>query len=482
MDYSEFEGVMGLEVHAHLLTDTKIFCGCSTKFGGEPNSHTCPTCMGLPGALPVLNRKVVDFAIKLGLALHCDINKRSIFARKNYYYPDLPKGYQISQYEEPICTDGYLDIYLDGNKKRIRVKRVHMEEDAGKLVHESTIESSSYSLVDYNRSSVPLLEIVSEPDIETPEEAVLYLKMLRDVLLYLEICDGNMEEGSFRCDANVSVRKKGVSELGTRAELKNLNSFRFIERSLAYEMERQIDVIMSGGEVVQETRLFNAEEGVTYSMRGKEEAHDYRYFPEPDLLPLTVDDQWVNRIRQSLPELPMEKMDRFMTKHGLPKYDVEILVSDRELADYFEETIRLFPEPKTVSNWIMTELLRELKNGNISPKHSSLSPANLAELLALIKDGTISIKIGKEIFPEVYRSGVSPRSLVEQKGLLQISDESAIIATIDKVIDRFPKEVADFRGGKDKLFGFFVGQVMRETRGKANPKLLNELLVRRLKG
>ncbi|OPY78150.1 MAG: Aspartyl/glutamyl-tRNA(Asn/Gln) amidotransferase subunit B [Syntrophorhabdus sp. PtaU1.Bin153] len=482
MDHGEFEGVIGLEVHAHLLTDTKIFCGCSTKFGGEPNSHTCPTCMGLPGALPVLNKKVVDFAIKLGLALHCDINGRSIFARKNYYYPDLPKGYQISQYEEPICTDGYLDIYLDGDRKRIRVKRVHMEEDAGKLVHESTIESSSYSLVDYNRSSVPLLEIVSEPDMETPEEAVLYLKMLRDVLLYLEICDGNMEEGSFRCDANVSVRKKGVSELGTRTELKNLNSFRFIERSLAYEMERQVDVIMNGGEVVQETRLFNADEGVTYSMRGKEEAHDYRYFPEPDLLPLTVDDQWVSRIRQDLPELPMEKMDRFMTEHSLPRYDVEILVSDKELADYFEETIRLFPEPKTVSNWIMTELLRELKNGNVSPKNSPLSPTNLAELLALIKDGTISIKIGKEIFPELYRSSVSPRSLVEKKGLLQISDESAIIATIDKVIDRFPKEVADFKGGKEKLLGFFVGQVMKETKGKANPKLLNELLMRRLKG
>lgn len=482
MDHGEFEGVIGLEVHAQLLTDTKIFCGCSTKFGGEPNSHTCPTCMGLPGALPVLNKKVVDFAVKLGLALHCDINRRSIFARKNYYYPDLPKGYQISQYEEPICTDGYLDIYLDGNKKRIRVKRIHMEEDAGKLVHEGTIESSSYSLVDYNRSSVPLLEIVSEPDIETPGEAVLYLKMLRDVLLYLEICDGNMEEGSFRCDANVSVRKKGVSDLGTRTELKNLNSFRFIERSLAYEMERQIGVIVGGGEVVQETRLFNAEEGATYSMRGKEEAHDYRYFPEPDLLPLTVDDQWVDRIRQSLPELPMEKMDRFMTEHGLPKYDVEILASDKELADYFEETIGLFPEPKTVSNWIMTELLRELKSGNVSPKRSPLSPANLAELLVLIKDGTISIKIGKEIFPELFRSSVSPKSLVEKKGLLQISDESAIVATIDRVIDRFPKEVADFRGGKEKLLGFFVGQVMKETKGKANPKLLNELLARRLKG
>jgi aspartyl-tRNA(Asn)/glutamyl-tRNA(Gln) amidotransferase subunit B len=482
LDYNDFEGVMGLEVHAHLLTDSKIFCGCSTKFGAEPNSHTCPTCMGLPGALPVLNKKVVDFAIKLGLALHCTVNRKSIFARKNYYYPDLPKGYQISQYEEPICENGYLDIYMNGDTKRIRVNRVHMEEDAGKLVHENTIETSTYSLVDYNRSSTPLLEIVSEPDMGKPEEAVAYLKALRDVLIYLEICDGNMEEGSFRCDANVSVKKKDASELGTRAELKNLNSFRSIERSLVYEIERQIEVIMSGGRVIQETRLFNVDDGITYSMRGKEEAHDYRYFPEPDLLPLIVDEQWISEIRQGLPELPMEKMERFMKDYGLPRYDVEILVSDKELSRYFEETIKLFPEPKTVSNWIMTELLREFKDGNISPKDSPLPPSILAELLSLIKDETISIKIGKEIFPELYKGGISPKRLVEQKGLLQISDESAIIATIDRIIDRFPKEVSDFRGGKDKLLGFFVGQVMKEMKGKANPKLLNELLVRRLKG
>lgn len=482
MEYDDFEGVMGLEVHAHQLTDSKLFCRCSTKFGADPNSHTCPTCMGLPGALPVLNKKVVDFAIKLGLALHCDINKRSIFARKNYFYPDLPKGYQISQYEEPICENGYLNISVGDIKKRIRIKRVHMEEDAGKLVHEGAIEASSYSLVDYNRSSIPLLEIVSEPDIASPEEATAYLKMLRDVLLYLEICDGNMEEGSFRCDANVSVRKKGAEELGTRAELKNLNSFRFVEKSLEYEIKRQIELIRKGGTVVQETRLFNADEGITYSMRGKEEAHDYRYFPEPDLLPLIIDDAWIADIRKSLPELPMEKMERFMNVYGLPKYDVEILSSDKELSQYFEDAVGLFPEPKTVSNWIMTELLRELKDGNISPKDSPLSPAHLAELLSLIKDGTINIKIGKEIFPEIYKSGASPKNIVEKKGLVQISDERAIGSTIDEIIARFPKELADFRGGKEKLLGFFVGQVMKETKGKANPKLLNELLLKKLKG
>jgi aspartyl-tRNA(Asn)/glutamyl-tRNA(Gln) amidotransferase subunit B len=481
LDYGAFEGVIGLEVHAHLLTKSKIFCGSSAEFGAEANSHTCPTCMGLPGALPVLNRKVVEFAMKAGLATNCTINSRSIFARKNYYYPDLPKGYQISQYEEPICTDGYLDMSTDGEKKRIRIKRIHMEEDAGKLIHETTIEASSYSLVDFNRSSVALLEIVSEPDLETPEEAVRYLKMLRDVLMYLEICDGNMEEGSFRCDANVSVRKKGDKTLGTRSELKNLNSFRYIERALEYEIRRQIEVIEEGKEVVQETRLFNPSEEATYSMRGKEEAHDYRYFPDPDLVPLVIDDEWRERIRSELPELPTDKLERFMSQYGLPRYDVEILTADRSLADYFEETTRLFPEPKTVSNWIMSELLRELKKENVAAKDSRLAPARLAELLSLVKDQTVSGKIGKEIFTELYDKGVSPKDLVAEKGLVQISDESALADAIDRIIKRFPKEVAEYKSGKDKLIGFFVGQAMKETKGKGNPKLLNELLLERLK-
>jgi aspartyl-tRNA(Asn)/glutamyl-tRNA(Gln) amidotransferase subunit B len=481
LDYGEFEGVIGLEVHAQLLTESKLFCGCSTKFGAEPNTHTCPVCMGLPGALPVLNRKAVDYAIKLGLALNCRINKKSVFARKNYYYPDLPKGYQISQYEEPICTDGYVYIGIKNGKKKIRIRRIHLEEDAGKLVHEGTIETSSYTLVDFNRASIPLLEIVTEPDISTPEEAVEYLKLLRSILMYLEICDGNMEEGSLRCDANVSVRKKGEAKFGTRCELKNINSFRYIEKALDYEIRRQIQIIKEGGDVIQETRLFNPDQGITYSMRGKEEAHDYRYFPDPDLLPLILDEEWIDRVKKTLPELPHVKAERFTRDYNLPLYDVEILCSDKKLAEYFEETVKYYPEPKTVSNWMMTEFLRELKESGLQIEKVPLTPLSFAELLSLVKDGTISIKTAKDLFPEIFRSGISPRKLVEEKGLVQISDESLIKEVVESVISNHPKEVEEYKKGKEKVFGFFVGQVMKKTKGRANPKLVNELLREKLK-
>lgn len=481
MDYGEFEAVIGLEVHAQLLTESKLFCSCSTKFGAEPNEHTCPVCIGLPGALPVLNKKAVEYAIKLGLALNCNISKKSVFARKNYYYPDLPKGYQISQYEQPICTNGFIYIRTDGGKKKIRIRRIHLEEDAGKLIHEGAIDKSSYTLVDYNRASIPLLEIVSEPDISTPKEAVEYLRLLRSILMYLEICDGNMEEGSLRCDANVSVKKKGDFEFGTRTELKNINSFRFIEKALDYEIKRQIQVLKEGKKVIQETRLFNPELGITYSMRGKEEAHDYRYFPDPDLLPLLIEDSWIEDCKKSLPELPQEKAERFMRQFGLPLYDVEILCSDKKLADYFEETVKFYPEPKTVSNWIMTELLRELKELGKSIEEISFSPSFLAELLSLIKDGTISIKMAKDIFPELFRKGLSPKKYVEEKGLSQITDESSIRELVKLVLSRHPKEVEEYKKGKEKLLSFFVGQIMKETKGRANPKIVNDILKEMLK-
>lgn len=481
MDYGDFEAVIGLEVHAQLLTESKLFCSCSTKFGAEPNVHTCPVCMGLPGALPVLNRKAVEYAIKLGLALNCTINRRSVFARKNYYYPDLPKGYQISQYEEPICKDGYVEVDTEGGKKRIRIRRIHLEEDAGKLIHEGEIEKSSYTLVDFNRASIPLVEIVTEPDISSPKEAVAYLKLLRSILIYLEICDGNMEEGSIRCDANVSVRRKGDTKFGTRTELKNLNSFRYMEKALDYEIRRQITLLEEEKEVIQETRLFNPHEGVTYSMRGKEEAHDYRYFPDPDLLPLVIDDDWIEAVKRTIPELPQKKAERFLRDFGLPLYDVEILCSDKKLADYFEETVRLYPEPKTVSNWIMTELLRELKETNLPLDRIPFSPAMLAELLLLVKEGKISMKMAKDFFPQLFRRGVSPRKYVDEKGLSQISDESLIEEAVKKVLSAYPKEVEEYRKGKEKVLSFFVGQVMKETKGRANPKIVNELIREKLK-
>jgi aspartyl-tRNA(Asn)/glutamyl-tRNA(Gln) amidotransferase subunit B len=474
-----FETVIGLEVHAQLKTRTKIFCGCSTEFGAAPNEHTCPVCLGMPGMLPVLNKKVVEYAMRMGLATHCSIAPSSRFARKNYFYPDLPKGYQISQYELPICHDGYIDIEMGGGVRRIGINRIHMEEDAGKLTHDP---NRPVSFVDFNRTGVPLIEIVSEPDLRSPEEAGAYLRHLRTVLRYLRISDGNMEEGSFRCDANVSIRPKGATELGTRAELKNLNSFRHVEKALHYEIERQKDIVTDGGQVVQETRLYDAEKDRTFSMRGKEEAHDYRYFPDPDLLPLVVDEAWVETVRGDLPELPGDRKNRFVETFGLSGADAEFLTGSRELADYFEACLAAHENPKLVTNWVTGQLMAFLNAEGKSIEDSPISAEALAGMLKLLDEGVISGKIAKTVFEEMAVSGKPAKQIVEEKGLVQVQDESAIESAVDKVLDANPKEVEAFKGGKNKLMGFFVGQVMRETRGKANPKIVNELLNRKLKG
>jgi aspartyl-tRNA(Asn)/glutamyl-tRNA(Gln) amidotransferase subunit B len=478
----EYEPVIGLEVHAQLLTQSKIFCGCSTTFGEEPNTQTCPICTGQPGSLPVVNRKAVEFAIKLGLATHCRIAPYSVFARKNYFYPDLPKGYQISMYEFPLAEEGFVEITVDGKKKRIKLIRIHLEEDAGKLKHGETPETASFSYVDFNRTGVPLVEIVSGPDIRSSQEAGDYLRELRAILQYLEISTGDMEKGNFRCDANVSIRPKGQKEFGTRTELKNMNSFRHVEMALEYEIKRQTSVLEDGEEVVQETRLWDVDQGVTASMRGKEEAHDYRYFPDPDLVPLKIDGNWIEKIRKDLPELPSEKRERFVSQYHIPEYDAAILTSTKPLSIYYEETVRLFPEPKTVSNWIMGDLLRELKRDEREIDQCPVTPALLADMLSMIKDGTISGKIGKDVFEEMYRTGEKPAKIVREKGWVQILDKGEIERAIEKAIQSNPKLVGDYRKGKEKLFGFFVGEVMKETKGKANPKLLNELLKEKLKG
>ncbi len=474
-----YEAIIGLEVHAQLLTKTKIFCGCSTEFGAPPNTHTCPVCLGMPGVLPVLNRKVVDYTIRMALATNCTIARESRFARKNYFYPDLPKGYQISQYELPIAEHGHVFIEVNGKRSRIGITRIHMEEDAGKLIH---YPYRPVSVVDFNRTGVPLIEIVSEPDMRTPEEAGAYLRQLRAILRYLEICDGNMEEGSFRCDANVSVRPAGTNTFGTRTELKNINSFKHVENALAYEIRRQEAVIEDGGKVVQETRLWDPAKGVSVSMRGKEEAHDYRYFPDPDLLPLVIDEGWVEEIRSTLPELPDAKKARFIQDYGLPSYDAGVLTSSRALADYFEACVKLFPEPKTVSNWIMGSLLAILKAENRTIEESPVSPERLAELLRLIDSGVISGKIAKTVFDEVASSGKAPETIIREKGLVQITDAKAITEVVKRVLTEHPKEVSAYKGGKTKVFGFFVGQVMKATGGNANPKTVNEILKGMLQG
>ncbi len=473
----DFEAVIGLEVHVQLKTNSKIFCSCSTEFGAPPNTHTCPVCLGMPGVLPVLNRKAVEYAMKMALATNCTINKTNVFARKHYFYPDLPKGYQISQYELPLAEDGWIDVETEAGGRRIRINRIHMEDDAGKLIHD---ESRPVSYVDLNRTGTPLIEIVSEPDIRTPEEASSYLKKIRQIVRYLNISDGNMEEGSLRCDANISLRPRGREEFGTKAELKNMNSFRHVQKALEYEIRRQSALLLDGKEIVQETRLFDASKGVTHSMRGKEEAHDYRYFPDPDLVPIKIDDKWLNEVKGSLPELPDEKRERFVSEYGLPEYDAEVLTGSVDLAEYFEAAVKLYPKPKKVSNWIMVELLKLIKKEDHDIASSKVTPEVLAELLSLIEKGTISNKIAKKILEEIHEKGGSPSEIVEREGLSQVSDESELSAIVEQVLRDNPKEVEKYRAGKKKVMGFFVGQVMRQTRGKANPQMVNELLRRLL--
>jgi len=473
----EFEPVIGLEVHAQLLTDTKIFCGCSTKFGEAPNSNTCPVCTGMPGVLPVLNRKVVEYTIKMGLATHCRINEVNTWARKNYFYPDLPKGYQITQFAEPIAEHGYVDVELNGGKKRIGITRIHMEEDAGKSIHD---EHQPASYIDLNRAGVPLIEIVSEPDMRSAEEGVGYLRRLHEVLVYLGICDGNMEEGSFRCDANISLRPKGREEFGTRTELKNMNSFRHVQRALEYEIKRQQYVLESDGEVIQETRLWDEHQGVTHPMRGKEEAHDYRYFPDPDLVAIKLSEEWIEEIRRSIPELPLDKRERFVREYDIPPYDAGVLTTSRDLADYYEETVRKCGKPKSASNWVMGDILGHMKEDKKEIPESPVSPESLASMINLIEDGTISGKIAKEVFEEMWNTGKEPKVIVEEKGLIQITDTGAIEEAIEGVLASNPSQLEEYRQGKEKLFGFFVGQVMKITKGKANPKLVNECLKKKL--
>ena len=472
-----YEPVIGLEVHAQLLTKSKIFCGCSTQFGAEPNSHTCPVCMGMPGVLPVLNKKVVEYTMKMALATHCRINKACNFARKNYFYPDLPKGYQISQYAQPLSEHGYVDIEQDGGKKRIGITRIHMEEDAGKLMHD---EHTPSSYVDLNRTGVPLIEIVSEPEMRNAEEAAAYLKRLHEILVYLEICDGNMEEGSFRCDANVSLRQRGETAFGTRAELKNMNSFRNVQRALEYEIKRQQYVLENGQEVIQETRLWDDSQGVTLSMRSKEEAHDYRYFPDPDLVPIVIDEAWIEEVKKSLPELPLEKRERFIREFQIPPYDAGVLTSSRALADYFEEVARLSGKPKVAGNWVMGDVLRFLNEEKRDIKECPILPQSLAEMIVLIENGTISGKMAKDIIVEMYKTGKTPQTIIEEKGMVQITDEDALEKTIAEVLAANPAQLEQYREGKEKLFGYFVGQIMKATQGKANPQLINELLKKML--
>ncbi len=477
---AQYESVIGLEVHIELKTRSKVFCDSTTEFGGDPNTHVCPVCLGLPGTLPVINKTVVEYAIRAGLAINCSIAEFSKFDRKNYYYPDMPKNYQISQYDLPIALHGYLDIEVDGETRRIGITRLHMEEDAGKLVHQGTITTTPYSLADYNRAGVPLIEIVSEPDMRSPEEARRYMEKLKAIMQYTGVSDCKMEEGSLRCDANISLRPAGSAEFGTKTEIKNLNSFRALQRALAYEIERQTEVLEEGGRIVQETRTWDEGKGITLPLRSKEFAHDYRYLPDPDLVPMIIDREWVEDIRSSLPELPDDRRQRYIGEYGLPAYDATILTDTKELADYFEDCVKAYPNPKVVSNWVMGDLTRLLNAGAVDITGCRIRPEQLASLLQLMDKGTISGKIAKTVFEEMFATGKEPGVIVKEKGLVQISDEGAIVAVVDKILADNPKSVEDFRSGKERALGFLVGQVMKATKGKANPDLVNRLLKEKL--
>ena len=472
---TNYETIIGLEVHLQLNTKSKLFCGCSTKFGEEPNANTCPVCLGMPGTLPVINERAVEYALMACRATDCKINQYNKFDRKNYYYPDLPKGYQISQFDLPVGFDGAVTIETENGYKDIGLTRIHLEEDAGKLIHAGSVADSDHSLVDFNRGGVPLIEIVSEPDLRTPAEAKSYLEALKQIMLYLDISDCNMEEGSLRCDANVSIRPEGQEEFGTKTELKNMNSFKAVEKALTYEVKRQKSVLNEGNVVIQETRTWDDELGKTISMRGKEEAHDYRYFPDPDLVPLEVDNDWINELKEDLPELPYKRKQRFVEEYDLPEYDAEVLTDTRALADFFEAGVKEFSEPKTVSNWVMGEFLRLLKEEETVIKECEVSGKSLGKLLKLMDDGTISNKIAKEVFEEMFKTGKGAEEIVEDKGLKQISDEDKLEEIVENIIEENPDAVEDIRNGKDKAIGFLVGQVMKETRGKANPQMVNQM-------
>jgi aspartyl-tRNA(Asn)/glutamyl-tRNA(Gln) amidotransferase subunit B len=471
---NEYETVIGLEVHVELHTKSKIFCGCATSFGAAPNSNTCPVCLGHPGVLPVLNKQAVEYAMKAAMALNCQIATESKFDRKNYFYPDSPKAYQISQYDKPIGEHGWIDIEVDGKTKRIGITRLHLEEDAGKLTH---VDGGYASLVDFNRVGTPLIEIVSEPDLRSPEEARAYLEKIKAIMQYCEVSDVKMEEGSLRCDANVSIRLVGQEKLGTRTELKNMNSFRGVQKGLEYEEIRQAAVLDSEGTVIQETLRWDDAQGKTISMRGKEEAHDYRYFPDPDLVKMLLDDEWKERVRASIPELPDARKARYTSELGLPSYDAAVITSSKDMADFFQESLLYTSDAKAVSNWIMGDLLGFMNANNLELAQVKITGQGLGEMIGLIEQGTISSKIAKTVFKSMLETGKLPKTIVEEQGLVQISDEGAIQAEVEKIVNNNPQSVADFKAGKEKAVGFLVGQVMKDTKGKANPGFVNKLIL-----